>query len=33
MDPRFGLIHVKIQTWFPMMIQVYLNAHEWLMYR
>ena len=30
MDPRFGLIHVKIQTWFPMMIQVYLNAHEWL---
>ncbi len=30
MDPRFGLIHVKIQTWFPMMLQVYLNAHEWL---
>jgi hypothetical protein len=30
MDPRFGLIHVKVQTWFPMMIQVYLNAHEWL---
>ena len=30
MDPRLGLVHVKIQTWFPMMIQVYLNAHEWL---
>jgi hypothetical protein len=30
MDPRFGLIHVKVQTWFPMMIQIYLNAHEWL---
>ncbi|MCI0421220.1 MAG: hypothetical protein L0312_18675, partial [Acidobacteria bacterium] len=26
----FGLIHVRIQTWFPMQIQVYLNGHEWL---
>src|SRR5206468_4212548 len=25
MDRQFGLIHVRIQTWFPMPIQVYLN--------
>ncbi len=30
MDPEFGLIHVRIQTWFPMQIQVYVNGHEWL---
>jgi hypothetical protein len=30
MDRDFGLLHVRIQTWFPMQIQVYLNAHEWL---
>src|SRR5207237_9935288 len=30
MDRQFGLIHVRIQTWFPMPIQVYLNGHEWL---
>jgi hypothetical protein len=30
MDPRFGLIHVRLQTWFPMAMQVYVNAHEWL---
>ena len=30
MDRRFGLIHVRIQTWFPLQIQVYLNGHEWL---
>jgi hypothetical protein len=29
-DPDFGLIHVRLQTWFPMEIQVYLNGHEWL---
>ena len=30
MDRHFGLIHVRIQTWFPMPIRVYLNGHEWL---
>ena len=25
MDRQFGLIHVRIQTWFPMPIQIYLN--------
>jgi hypothetical protein len=30
MDQKFGLIHVKLQTWFPMQIQVYVNGHDWL---
>ncbi|MGI0029475.1 MAG: hypothetical protein ACREAQ_07190 [Nitrososphaera sp.] len=30
MDRNFGLIHVRLQIWFPMQIQVYLNGHEWL---
>jgi hypothetical protein len=30
MDREFGLMHVKIQTWFPFTIQVYVNGHEWL---
>ena len=30
MDRHFGLVHVRIQTWFPMPIQIYLNGHEWL---
>jgi hypothetical protein len=30
MDRHFGLIHVRVQTWFPMPIQIYLNGHEWL---
>jgi hypothetical protein len=30
MDRRFGLIHVRVQTWFPMPVQIYLNGHEWL---
>jgi hypothetical protein len=30
MDREFGLIHVRIQTWFPMQRQVYVNGHEWL---
>lgn len=28
MDKDFGLMHVKIQTWFPFRIQVYVNGHE-----
>jgi len=23
-------MHVKLQTWFPLQIQVYVNGHEWL---
>jgi hypothetical protein len=30
MDPKFGLIRVKIQTWFPRQIQIYVNGHDWL---
>jgi hypothetical protein len=30
MDRDLGLIHVKLQTWFPFRIQVYVNGHEWL---
>lgn len=29
-DPEFGLIHVRVQTFFPFTIQVYMNGHEWL---
>jgi hypothetical protein len=29
-DRNFGLMHVKIQTWFPFTVQVYVNGHEWL---
>jgi len=30
MDRDFGLMHVRLQTWFPFTVQVYLNAHAWL---
>lgn len=30
LDREFGLLHVKIQTWFPFTVQVYVNGHEWL---
>jgi hypothetical protein len=29
-DRQLGLIHVKLQTWFPFPLQVYVNGHEWL---
>lgn len=29
-DREFGLMHVRIQTWLPFMIQVYVNGREWL---
>ena len=29
-DPRFGFLHIRITTWFPFMVQVCLNGHEWL---
>jgi hypothetical protein len=28
--PRFGLLHVRLQTWFPFGMQVCLNGREWL---
>jgi hypothetical protein len=30
MHPQFGLMHVRLQTFFPFTIQVYANGHEWL---
>jgi hypothetical protein len=30
LDPKFGLRHVRVQTWFPFTTQVYLNGHDWL---
>ena len=30
MDPFFGLIHVRLPTWLPFSLQVYVNGHEWL---
>jgi hypothetical protein len=27
---RFGWMHVRLQTWFPFAVQVYLNGREWL---
>jgi hypothetical protein len=30
LDPEFGLVYVRLQTWFPFTIQVYVNGHEWL---
>jgi hypothetical protein len=30
MDRQFGLMHVRIATWFPFPVQVCLNGHDWL---
>jgi len=30
LDPAFGLINARIQTWFPFSIQVCLNGRRWL---
>jgi hypothetical protein len=30
LDPQFGLIHVRLQTWLPFTVQAYVNGHEWL---
>ena len=30
MDRDFGQMHVRIQSWFPLVIQICLNGHEWL---
>jgi hypothetical protein len=29
-DPELGFIHVRLQTWLPFTIQVYVNGREWL---
>ena len=30
LDPRFGLMYARIQTWFPFAMQIGLNGREWL---
>jgi len=30
LDREFGFMHVRLQTWFPFEIQVYINGHEYL---
>lgn len=30
LDSDFGLMHVRLQAWFPFDIQVYVNGHHWL---
>jgi hypothetical protein len=30
LDPRFGWMYVRLQTWFPFEMQVYVNGREWL---
>jgi len=29
-DPVFGFVHARIQTWLPLDIQIYVNGREWL---
>lgn len=29
-DAEFGFLHIRLQSWFPFTIQVYLNGREWL---
>jgi hypothetical protein len=29
-DPEFGFMHVRLQSWLPYEIQVYVNGREWL---
>ena len=29
-DPEFGFMHLRLQSWFPFQIQVYINGREWL---
>jgi hypothetical protein len=30
LDPEFGFMHLRLQSWFPLELQVYINGHEWL---
>ena len=30
LDPDLGLIHIRLTTWFPFTVQVYVNGHSWL---
>ena len=30
LDPELGLIYIRLTTWFPLTVQVYVNGHSWL---
>lgn len=30
LDPEFGLMYLRLQTWFPFTLQVCVNGHDWL---
>ena len=30
LDAQMGFMHVRLETWFPFTIQVYVNGHDWL---
>ena len=30
LDADLGLIHIRLTTWFPFSVQIYLNGHSWL---
>ena len=30
LDPDLGLIYIRLTTWFPFTVQVYVNGHSWL---
>jgi hypothetical protein len=30
LDPEFGFMHVRLQSWLPFTIQIYVNGHQWL---
>ena len=30
LDPNLGLIYIRLATWFPFTVQVYVNGHSWL---
>lgn len=30
LDPQLGLIHVRLPTWAPFTLQVYVHGHDWL---
>lgn len=29
-DREFGLMYIRLETWFPYTVQIYMNGHEWL---
>ncbi len=30
LDPELGQIYVRLTTWFPFTVQIYVNGHSWL---